>query len=75
MLFSPVISQIESTGELSGNVKRDRRATRDALAKIKDFDGITGAMTFSEDSDPSKCAVIVRINDSGEFEFYKFVGP
>ncbi len=45
------------------------------LATIKDFDGITGGMTFTEDGDPIKCAVIVRISDTGEFEFYKSVCP
>ena len=49
---------------------------RNALATIKDFDGITGnIMTFTEDGDPIKCAVIVRISDAGGFEFYKFVCP
>jgi branched-chain amino acid transport system substrate-binding protein len=32
-------------------------------------------MTFTEDGDPIKCAVIVRISDAGEFEFYKSVCP
>jgi len=48
---------------------------RGALAKIKEFDGITGKMTFTEAGDPVKCAVIVRISDAGEFEFYKSVCP
>ena len=40
------------------------------------FDGITGKMTFTEGSgDPAKCAVIVKISDKGEFEFYKSVCP
>ena len=47
----------------------------DALAQIKEFDGITGKMTFTEEGDPLKCAVIVRISDKGEFEFYKSVCP
>ena len=32
-------------------------------------------MTFTEDGDPVKCAVIVRISEKGEFEFYKSVCP
>jgi branched-chain amino acid transport system substrate-binding protein len=47
----------------------------DALAKIKAFDGITGKMTFTEEGDPLKCAVIVKISDKGEFEFFKSVCP
>ncbi len=66
---------IEGAGVLTGDIKKDRKAVRDALATIKDFDGITGSMTFTEDGDPIKCAVIVRISDAGEFEFYKSVCP
>ncbi len=66
---------IESCGEITGDLKKDRQCIRDALAQIKDFDGITGKMTFTEEGDPVKCAVIVKISDTGEFEFYKSVCP
>ena len=66
---------IQNTGGLSGDIKKDRVAVRDELAKIKQFSGITGNMDFTEDGDPIKCAVIVRISDAGEFEFYKSVCP
>jgi branched-chain amino acid transport system substrate-binding protein len=70
-----VQTAIEGAGQLTGDIEKDRKAVRDALAKIKGFDGITGGMTFTEDGDPVKCAVIVRISDAGEFEFYKSVCP
>jgi branched-chain amino acid transport system substrate-binding protein len=70
-----VQAAIEGAGELTGDLDKDRKAVRDALAKIKDFAGITGGMTFTEDGDPIKCAVIVRISDAGEFEFFKSVCP
>lgn len=66
---------IVDCGKLSGDLKKDRQSVRDAMAKIKEFDGITGKMTFSQGGDPIKCAVIVRISDKGEFEFYKSVCP
>lgn len=66
---------IEGTGKLTGKIEKDRQAVRDALAKIKEFEGITGKMTFTEEGDPIKCAVIVRINDQGEFAFHKSVCP
>jgi branched-chain amino acid transport system substrate-binding protein len=68
-----VQTAIEGAGELTGDIEKDRKAVRDALATIKDFDGITGGMTFTEDGDPTKCAVIVRISEASEFEFYKSV--
>jgi branched-chain amino acid transport system substrate-binding protein len=66
---------IQDCGELTGDIEVDRQCVRDALAKITDFDGITGKMTFTEEGDPIKCAVIVRISEQGEFEFYKQVCP
>ena len=70
-----VQAAIQGTGGLSGDLKKDREAVKDAMANIKEFDGITGKMTFTPDGDPIKCAVIVRISDKGEFEFYKSVCP
>ena len=66
---------IQDAGAVTGRAKKDRQAVRDALAKIKNFKGITGDMTFTEDGDPIKCAVIVRISDKGTFEFHKSVCP
>ncbi len=66
---------IQDCGTITGDLAKDRQCVRDALAKIKDFDGITGKMTFTEQGDPIKCAVIVKISDAGEFEFYKQVCP
>ena len=66
---------IESCGNITGRIEKDRQCVRDAMAKIREFDGITGNMTFTEEGDPKKCAVIVRISDQGEYEFYKSVCP
>lgn len=66
---------IQNAGKITGKMEKDRGAVRDALAKIKDFAGITGNMTFTEEGDPIKCAVIVKINDQGEYEFYKSSCP
>jgi branched-chain amino acid transport system substrate-binding protein len=66
---------IHDTGGLTGDLKKDRDRVRDAMSRIKKFKGITGEMTFNEEGDPTKCAVIVRISDTGEFEFYKSVCP
>jgi branched-chain amino acid transport system substrate-binding protein len=66
---------IQDTGKITGRIEADRTAVRDSLAKIKNFAGITGNMTFTEEGDPIKCAVIVKINDKGEYEFYKSSCP
>jgi branched-chain amino acid transport system substrate-binding protein len=70
-----LITAIRNTGGLTGNIEKDRDAVKDQLAKIRDFEGITGKMTFTTGGDPIKCAVIVRISDKGDFEFYKSVCP
>jgi len=70
-----VQTAIQSCSKITGNVEKDRQCIRDAMAKIKEFNGITGKMTFTEDGDPIKCAVLVKISDKGEYEFYKSVCP
>jgi branched-chain amino acid transport system substrate-binding protein len=67
---------IKNAGTITGDIKKDREAVRKALASTKDFPGITGAISFPPNSgDPIKCANIVKINDKGEFEFYKTACP
>jgi len=66
---------IQDAGKITGKIEKDRVAVKDALANIKNFSGITGNMTFTPEGDPIKCAVIVKINDSGEYEFYKSSCP
>jgi branched-chain amino acid transport system substrate-binding protein len=70
-----VQTAIQSMSKITGNIEKDRKSVRDAMANVKEFNGITGKMTFTEDGDPIKCAVIVRISDKGEYEFYKSVCP
>jgi branched-chain amino acid transport system substrate-binding protein len=66
---------IQNCGTITGDIKADRKCVRDALSQIKEFDGITGKMDFTQGNDPIKCAVIVKIGDQGEFNFYKQVCP
>jgi branched-chain amino acid transport system substrate-binding protein len=74
--FNLAKQAMQDCGTITGNIKDDRTCVRDALAKVKDFQGITGNMTFTPGSgDPSKCAVIVKISDTGEFTFFKQVCP
>jgi branched-chain amino acid transport system substrate-binding protein len=66
---------LQDCGTLTGDLAVDRKCVRDAMAGIKEFPGITGNMTFTEEGDPIKCAVIVRISEEGKFSFYKQVCP
>jgi branched-chain amino acid transport system substrate-binding protein len=73
--FHIVEQAIQDCGTITGDLAVDRKCVRDAMAQIKQFHGITGDMTFTEQGDPIKCAVIVRISEEGKFTFYKQVCP
>jgi branched-chain amino acid transport system substrate-binding protein len=70
-----VLQGIQNAGKLTGKLKRDRKAVRDGIAAITTFAGITGSMKFDEQGDPIKCAVVVKISQTGEFEFKESVCP
>jgi len=70
-----MIQAILNTKGLTGKDRKDRKAIKNQLAKIENFVGITGKMTFTPQGDPNKCAVVVRISDKGEFEFFMSVCP
>jgi branched-chain amino acid transport system substrate-binding protein len=44
----------------------DRKAIRDALAQVKDYDGITGKTSFNENRDVEKEVVVLKI-EGGKF--------
>ena len=70
-----LLQAIQNTGSLSGDLMRDRAAVKDALGRIKDFDGASGKISFAGNGDPSKCAVIVKIDDKGIFTEHDTVCP
>ncbi len=60
---------------LAGAARLDREAIREALSKIREFEGVTGKMTFKEGSgDPVKSAVMMRVED-GKPVFVTTVDP
>jgi branched-chain amino acid transport system substrate-binding protein len=60
---------------LSGAAKLDREAIRDALSKIREFEGVTGKMTFKEGSgDPVKSAVMMKV-EGGKPIFVTNIDP
>ncbi len=71
-----VLAAIQKMGAISGDLAKDRTALREAMASMRGFDGITGKMSYDgKTGDPIKCAVIVKINDKGEFTFHESVCP
>lgn len=68
------VQALQNCGNLTGNLANDRACIRDGMAAIENFAGITGEMTFDEQGDPIKCAVIVQIQD-GDVSFYDSACP
>lgn len=67
--FGLLLQAIKTAG------KNDRQAVRDALAKIPQYEGVTGNMQFKEGSgDPVKSAVILKIKD-GKFTWFANAKP
>ncbi len=66
--FKLLFTAIENANSL------DRADVRDALAEIRLFEGVTGLMSFDEQGDPIKCAVIIQIKD-GAFTYYDSACP
>ena len=62
-----LLSAIGSLNRLSGNILEDRAAVKDRLASLKGFAGVSGTLDMTAGGDPIKSAVIIRINDQGEF--------
>lgn len=70
-----VVQGLQDMDGMTGNIRKDRKALRDAIAAIEEVDGITGKMKFDDQGDPIKCAVVVNISDEGEFVFTESVCP
>jgi branched-chain amino acid transport system substrate-binding protein len=70
-----VSGAIQKAGRLENNTRKMRGLIRENLASVKDFKGITGDMRFDSQGDPVKCAVIVAIDDKGDFTFRESVCP
>ena len=52
----------------------ERAALRDALARTRDFDGVTGTITIDENRNARKSATVLTIRD-GRQEFVKTMAP
>jgi branched-chain amino acid transport system substrate-binding protein len=69
-----LVEAIRRTGGLSGNLVNDRTLVKDSLVKIQDFDGAAGKLSYNETGNPSKCTVIVKI-ENGVFTFHNSICP
>ena len=70
-----MLQAIQNAGKIESDPVAMRKAVREGLAAIKSFDGITGSSKFDAQGDPIKCAVVVKIDDKGDFVFEESVCP
>lgn len=70
-----IFQALQKTGGLSGNLVDDREKLKDQIAATKNFEGVTGNMSYQGTGDPAKCAVIIKIDDQGIFTNIDTVCP
>ncbi len=70
-----VLQAIQDAGSVDSDIHKERKAIRDSLSSVKQFAGVTGNMKFDAQGDPIKCAVVVRIDENGQFVFAESVCP
>jgi branched-chain amino acid transport system substrate-binding protein len=70
-----VLQAIKNGGKVESDVRKMRALIKENLTKIESYEGITGKMSFDAEGDPIKCAVVVRIDEKGEFTFAESVCP
>ncbi len=70
-----LLTAIGSLDGLSNNLLQDRAAIKDRLAAMRGFEGVSGKLDMNEAGDPIKSAVVIKINDKGQFESYKTENP
>lgn len=71
-LLLTAISRIDG---MKPNILENRTAIKEQIAAIKGFEGVSGKLDMNASGDPAKSAVIIKINDKGEFESYKIENP
>ncbi|MFP3089578.1 ABC transporter substrate-binding protein [Treponema sp. TIM-1] len=69
-----VLEAIKNTG-LTNNLQQNRDAIKNAIAALKNYDGITGKMNFNAEGDPEKDAVVVQVSNAGEFVYVTSLKP
>ena len=70
-----LLTAIGRLDSLRSNLLENRAAIKEQIAAIKGFEGVSGTLDMNASGDPTKSAVIIKINDKGEFESFKTENP
>lgn len=72
-LVTTAISRVEKLESLG--LLETRKIVAAQLAKIKGFEGVSGTLDMNPAGDPIKSAVVIKINEKGQFEAFKTEKP
>lgn len=70
-----LVTAIAAMEELGPDLLTNREEIKTNLAKIKGFEGVSGTLDMNEAGNPLKSAVVIRIDEAGQFAAFKTVNP
>lgn len=70
-----LLTAISNLDVVNKNLFKAREDVMVKIAEIKEFEGVSGVLNMNASGDPSKSAVVIRINEKGEFESYGVEHP
>lgn len=70
-----LLAAISRVDGLTGNLFTDREKVKEQIAAFQGFEGVSGTVNMNASGDPAKSAVVLRINEQGEFEAYATEAP
>lgn len=70
-----MLEAISRVDGFTGNLFTDRLKVKEQIAAARGFEGVSGTINMNESGDPAKSAVIIRINEQGQFEAYASESP
>ncbi|WP_028581985.1 ABC transporter substrate-binding protein [Desulfogranum japonicum] len=70
-----MLQAIQNAKGLTGNLLEDRKNIKDQLIVLKNYEGVTGKLSFDASGDPQRCVAIIQVDDQGEFTLYESICP
>ncbi|PIE56846.1 MAG: branched-chain amino acid ABC transporter substrate-binding protein [Desulfobulbus propionicus] len=70
-----MVQALENISTLTGNIVEDRRLLKDQLVALKDFQGVTGTLSYNASGDPDKCVMVIEIDSNGIFTTKEMACP
>ncbi len=72
--FMILVEALGKMPALTDSILEDRKMLRERIAFVE-YEGASGKISYDQDGEPTRCAVIVQIDDNGEFSHYMTTCP